>query len=61
MKARHLAALVRPLPLPLTIGTLIALWPVTLGLWLLFVGWLFVRYCLVPPLARALRKRRGRP
>jgi hypothetical protein len=56
---RRLWHLVRPLRLPLVFVALLALWPLTLALWMLGMGFVFVRFCLLPPLARAMRSRSG--
>ena len=55
MKGRHLWMLIRPLRLPLAFAAALALWPLTLTLWMLFMGFVFVRFCLVPPLRRRRR------
>lgn len=62
MKARHLREMLLALRLPLLLAALVSLWPLTLALWMLAMGFVFVRFCLVPPLVRALRtRRRGTP
>jgi uncharacterized membrane protein len=56
MKGRHLWQFIRPLRLPLLLASLLALWPLTLALWFLFLAGLTVRFMVLPQLAKRCKR-----